>query len=483
MGDMKARLERILSGVDVDWTAQRMDRSWTAMGRRRRRRAATRAIASASGAAAVLAMLYGLLPSPDAPVVSRPVTPEPPPESGEPGLEKAEVSRGPDRQTGRSSSAGNLPSVNVDRGGARETIVLDVAAVATPAPGGRIEVMTGAPGPIAVRVVDGTSRFQVGENAQRRVEVMAGEVRIMVYASEFSVSQDDLATEIWTHRGAVSVQWRGDTHELHRGQHRRFVRSMDENLSTDPGQELASALERDEKPARKRREERSGVDGGRTVNGRTQDDRTVGAGARKSDEPDSPRAASRVAGDSSSEAAVGPGGEAAVGPGGETAASSQEGGDARLAPSIAQDWRELARSGKFDAARRALQDSPAPGQPADLMLAADVHRMSGHPRAAVDMLSRVVREFPDDRRAALAAFTLGKLSLEELGEAGRAARAFATARSLAPNGPLAEDSLAREVEAWSKAGRDDTARERARLYLERYPDGYRIRAVKQYGRL
>ena len=47
------------------------------------------------------------------------------------------------------------------------------------------------------------------------------------------------------------------------------------------------------------------------------------------------------------------------------------------------------------------------------------------------------------------------------------ADAFATARQLAPNGSLAQDALAREVEAWSKAGRPDDAYRAARQYVAR----------------
>ena len=36
---------------------------------------------------------------------------------------------------------------------------------------------------------------------------------------------------------------------------------------------------------------------------------------------------------------------------------------------------------------------------------------------------------------------------------------------------LSEDALAREVEAWAKAGKADEAHKAAERYLERYPDG------------
>ncbi|MEO7092617.1 MAG: hypothetical protein ABI175_05150, partial [Polyangiales bacterium] len=88
-----------------------------------------------------------------------------------------------------------------------------------------------------------------------------------------------------------------------------------------------------------------------------------------------------------------------------------------------------------------------------------------------------------DPRAPLAAFTLGRVLLEELGQPGQAAEAFAKARALGGAGPLAEDALAREVEAWWRAGATDKAHERAEEYVKVYPKGLRIRSVRKYGGL
>ena len=92
------------------------------------------------------------------------------------------------------------------------------------------------------------------------------------------------------------------------------------------------------------------------------------------------------------------------------------------------------------------------GSAADLLLAADGARLSGHPDEGVELLRKLLRDQPRDPRAPLAAFTLGRLLLVELGHPAEAATAFAQARRIAPAGPFAEDALAREVEALSKAG-------------------------------
>jgi transmembrane sensor len=116
--------------------------------------------------------------------------------------------------------------------------------------------------------------------------------------------------------------------------------------------------------------------------------------------------------------------------------------------------------------------SPAPSAE-DLLGAADTARSAGRRSESVALLRRLLREHRDDARAPLAAFTLGRILLMELAQPGEAALAFAEVRVLAPAGPFAEDALAREAEAWNKAGDAGKAAERAREYLRRYPHGRR----------
>ena len=113
------------------------------------------------------------------------------------------------------------------------------------------------------------------------------------------------------------------------------------------------------------------------------------------------------------------------------------------------------------------------------MLAADVARLSAHPGAAVAPLRRLCDRFPKDKRAPVAAFTLGRVLLDELGQAAEAAAAFQKARTLWPSGPLAEDALAREVEAWQRAGRPERARPLAERYLLRFPDGKHTASMRR----
>jgi transmembrane sensor len=139
----------------------------------------------------------------------------------------------------------------------------------------------------------------------------------------------------------------------------------------------------------------------------------------------------------------------------------------------AASWRKLAKRGAYADAFKALGPSSKGvlNEPSDLMLAADVARLSRHPGEATRFLSRVTDQFPRDKQAPLAAFTLGRVLLEDLGQPGRAADAFHRAQQLAPKGPLASDALAREADAAQRAGQVDRAKQLAQRYLESYPTG------------
>jgi transmembrane sensor len=147
-------------------------------------------------------------------------------------------------------------------------------------------------------------------------------------------------------------------------------------------------------------------------------------------------------------------------------------------------WRALAQDGDYAAALTRLTSegsSAVRDAPEDLLLAADVARLGGQPARAVQPLERVVSKHSRDSRAPLAAFTLGRTLLDQLGRPREAANAFASARKLAPSGALAQDALAREVESWSRAGETQKAHSRALEYLKLYPLGRRAASVRRLG--
>lgn len=146
-----------------------------------------------------------------------------------------------------------------------------------------------------------------------------------------------------------------------------------------------------------------------------------------------------------------------------------------------ENWRTAARKGQNAQAFMLIDEEPARvlDQVEDLLLAADVMRLTGHSRRAVTYLKRVVNRFSHDPRSASAAFTLGKVFLEELGKPRQAAGAFAVAAR--DNSPLAEEASAREVEAWSRAQEPARARAAAMRYFRRFPEGARADTVRSLG--
>jgi transmembrane sensor len=155
-------------------------------------------------------------------------------------------------------------------------------------------------------------------------------------------------------------------------------------------------------------------------------------------------------------------------------------------PHPAPDWRTFARRGDFPAAYRMLHDKARPVTPAsvdDLLLAADVSRQTGHAADSVPYLERALAAHEGDAGFAVVAFTLGRVRMADLNDPAGAALAFAQARAVAPRGPLAEDALAREIEARSKSGDKAAAHALAEEYVKLWPSGSRLRAVRHFGGL
>ena len=118
----------------------------------------------------------------------------------------------------------------------------------------------------------------------------------------------------------------------------------------------------------------------------------------------------------------------------------------------------------------------------ELLVAADVARLSDHPSEAVPYLQRIVREHPRDERAPLAAFTLGR-TLSGLGRTEEAMNMFGRVHGSWPKSPLAEDALLRQAEAASQLGDLGAARRVAEQYDRDYPNGRRRAEVRRFARL
>jgi transmembrane sensor len=178
--------------------------------------------------------------------------------------------------------------------------------------------------------------------------------------------------------------------------------------------------------------------------------------------------------------------QSTAGQGAPVAAPAATAGRPASPASVASgQWRDLAQRGEYAQAYGTLgtegvQRVSESGAVGDLLAVADVARLSGHPADAVGPLARVASEHPDDPRAPLASFMLGRLELDALGDASRAANAFRGAIVLGIPGTLLEDAYARLVEACARAGDRDAARRAAAEYSARFPGGSRASVVARW---
>ncbi|MDX2015379.1 MAG: FecR domain-containing protein [Myxococcaceae bacterium] len=299
-----------------------------------------------------------------------------------------------------------------------------------------------------LEVVAGAARFSVEPQGQRRVVVQAGRVEVEVVGTVFVVERRAGEVRVAVDEGVVRVSFDGVV--------QRLVRAGEVSLFDETALAGAGSLPPSAPGAE------AGVLGQRA----SATPLEVSEGAPPERQP---AAAAERAGTSSP-----PADRSAVA--NATRAAKKLPATAPQAP-----WRDLAAQGAFDDAWRALQATAPRDEPEDLLRAADVARLSGHAAAAVAPLERVIERFPADARAPLAAFTLGRVLLEDLGAFAGAATAFERARALSPKGPLAADALAREVEAHARAGAKTAALARAKEYLRTWPSGPRAAAVRQWG--
>ena len=102
----------------------------------------------------------------------------------------------------------------------------------------------------------------------------------------------------------------------------------------------------------------------------------------------------------------------------------------------------------------------------------------GQAREAGQAYEALLERFPNDARAGLAAFELGRLRMDSLKDLGGAAQALERAVVLAKDAPFREEALARLTEAYAALGQNaECARARDR-YLKSYPNGAQQAAVR-----
>ena len=284
-----------------------------------------------------------------------------------------------------------------------------------------LAVREDAPQRVAIDLVRGRGRFEVAPRPERPFSVRAGDVTITVLGTVFTVERVADRIGISVARGRVLVDWGVGSRRLDAGESGWFPPLV-------VGQEVVQEQAADPAPSRSRPPARGSV-------------------VARADGVAVVRPPSRAP----DEAAPHP--NPLPAPRGE--------GTGPLRPqAVAVQPAETAET---------------------LLAAADAARLQGRAQEGAALLRRIVEQHRADPRALLAAFTFGRVLLMELAQPRQAAAAFAEARALAPHGPFAEDALAREVEAWAKAGDDAKARARAQDYLRAYPSGRRVPAVRALG--
>jgi transmembrane sensor len=108
---------------------------------------------------------------------------------------------------------------------------------------------------------------------------------------------------------------------------------------------------------------------------------------------------------------------------------------------------------------------------------ADGERLAGHAQQAAAAFDELRRRYPEDARAGYAAFMLGRIQLDSLGDPNAAADAFAFAIAHPGGGFFLEDAQARRVEALSKAGRSEECRRERDQFLARHSQALRAAFV------
>ena len=143
------------------------------------------------------------------------------------------------------------------------------------------------------------------------------------------------------------------------------------------------------------------------------------------------------------------------------------------APS-APTWTDLARAGKFKDAYAIVRDdfdarcnSVDAG---DVLLLADVARYSGDSARGKHAWLVLRVRFPNDARAATAAFFLGRAAFDE-GAFDETRRWLSTSLSEAPSGPLACEAMGRLIETCQRVGDSLAAKDAAKSYLSACPNG------------
>lgn len=143
--------------------------------------------------------------------------------------------------------------------------------------------------------------------------------------------------------------------------------------------------------------------------------------------------------------------------------------------------RASVRPSEDDESGSAEVDEPEPPAKAasarSLYARATVARRAGLMQEAADAYAELLRGYPQDARAATAAFELGRIRMDALSDPSGAAEAFTDALRLSKRAQFREDALARLAIADHALGRREACRSVRALYLAEFPTGVHAAAL------
>jgi transmembrane sensor len=113
----------------------------------------------------------------------------------------------------------------------------------------------------------------------------------------------------------------------------------------------------------------------------------------------------------------------------------------------------------------------------ELLDQANSARRAGDVAHAVAGYELLLAKYPSDGRAALAAFELGRLRMDRLGNLPGAVNALRQAMALSKDAGFREDAMARLVRAYDGMGASERCREAQAAYLKNYPSGVHTASV------
>ncbi|MCB9656508.1 MAG: FecR domain-containing protein [Sandaracinaceae bacterium] len=292
-----------------------------------------------------------------------------------------------------------------------ESLSFDDGSSLALAPGSHVDLLETTPHHVRLALRGGRVTFRIRPRGPRRWEVACGPLSVEVVGTVFTITRDDERVGVDVARGAVLV---------------RGERVPDHVQRLGAGQSLVVSSASEEPPAPRREPAPSPQD---------QD-----AAAQLEEAP------ARLGGVGAREAQRRPG------------------------------WREHLEAGRYEDAYDALgpdgfqREATRTDDVAELMRLSDLARLAGHPRDAVRPLERIMQRGDGGRAAAIAAYTLGRLRLERLGDPGGAVAYFEQSLQLGLPAALREPARARLVRALH-ADADPRGPDAARRYLELHPNG------------